>query len=163
VKKFSFLKLLMILLGITPIILIIALFLPGTQKYLVETHLDPWISQPQLEYIHVTPFSIQIKKLSFKYDEINIQIGHMDGQFSPFDLFSQRIKVNKLIINNTKIDDQSIANPEELKSNLIFLGLFPYLESDYIIDIGQIKIEADYLSKITGPLQLQLEADSINE
>lgn len=156
-------KLLLILAGVILFLLISSLFFPDVQKHLIKTQLDPWVSQADVEYIHITPFSIKVEQLNFKYEAYDIHIGHIDSQFSLFDLFTQRIKIDKFIVNNTRINDATAASQEEEQSALLIPGLFPYLDSGYIIDIGLKNITVDYSSALSGPIHLSIKADSVNE
>ncbi len=146
-----------------PLLLIASLFFSDVQKYLIQTQLKPWIKDTQVEYIHITPFTIKINKLHFKYHAIDINIGHLDTEFSPFKLFSRRIKIDKFILNNTTINDQSIAIEPKNRAQLLFPGIFPYLNTGYIYDIGELEVNLQYQSSGTGPLSLQASASNINE
>ena len=141
-----------------------SLFNSDFQKYLFQTRLTPWLKETRAEYIHITPFAIKIKQLHFKYQAIEINIGHLETEFSPFELLSGRIKIDKFILNHTLIDDQSLVGGQATDSGtLLFPGLFPYLDIGYIIDIGKLDIDLQYQSSATGQLSLQVSADNINE
>ncbi len=163
INKRRIVKLLLFSLALVPLILIASLFLAPVQKYLFQTQLTPWLKETQAEYIHITPFSIKIKQLHLKYDAIDVNIGHLDTEFSPFELLIGRIKIDKFILNNTLIDDQSIAGQPTNSGTFLFPGLFPYLDIGYIIDIGKLDIDLLYQSSATGQLSLQASAANINE
>jgi len=163
VEKKHIFKFLFIITGMLFLILVSSLFIPAVQKHLVKTQLTPWISHVSVDYIHITPFSIRIDNFAFKYQEIDIHIGHLDSQFSPFQLFNQRIKIDKFILNKLQIEDFSLASNEKNDATLLFPGLFPYLDSGYIYDIRQLDVQADYDSPGTGLIQLGLSAQSVNE
>ncbi|HFB64616.1 MAG TPA: hypothetical protein ENJ60_03660, partial [Aeromonadales bacterium] len=163
INKRHIVKLLLFSLVLVPLILIASLFLAPVQKYLFQTQLTPWLKENQAEYIHITPFSIKIKQLHLKYDAIEVSIGHLDTEFSPFELLSGRIKIDKFILNHTLINDQSLAGESTDSGTFLFPGLFPYLDIGYIIDIGKLNINLQYQSSATGQLSLQASAANINE
>ena len=163
INKRRIVKLLLFSLVLVPLILIASLFLAPVQKYLFQTQLTPWLKENQAEYIHITPFSIKIKQLHLKYDAIEVSIGHLDTEFSPFELLSGRIKIDKFILNHTLINDQSLAGESTDSGTFLFPGLFPYLDIGYIIDIGKLNINLQYQSSATGQLSLQASAANINE
>jgi len=163
IKKRNSVKFLLLITALLPFFLVAALLVPDVQKHLVKTHLTPWISNANVEYIQITPFSFKIRNLTFKYDAIDIHIGQLDSQFSPFELLNQRIKINNFILKNVQIDDLSIPDEEKQSSTLLFPGLFPYLDSGYIYDIAHLDAQADYNSSTTGPVQLILSAQSVHE
>jgi len=162
-QKKRFLQILLLVIILIPIFLISSLFLPGVQKHLVKTQLHPWIDQINVDSIHITPFSIQIKNLSFKHEAIDIHIGHLDSEFSLLGLLRQRIKVEKFILDEVKIDDATVVQGNQNNHSLLFPGLFPYLNTGYIYDIDHLSIKAHYRSDATGPLHLAVAAESVNE
>jgi len=135
-KKRKFLRFLLIILGLLPLFLLIALFIPATQKYLVENQLTLWISDVSVDYIHVNPFSIKIDNLKLKYEAIDVHISHLNSEISPFSLLSQRIKINKFILDHIQINDATIATEESDSSIPLFYGLFPYFDTGFIYDIA---------------------------
>ena len=163
INKKRIVKSLLLSLALVSLILFASLFLAPVQKYLFQTQLSPWLKEAQAEYIHITPFAIKIKQLHLEYDAIEVNIGQLDTEFSPFELLSGRIKIDKFILNNTFIDDQSIAGQSTDNGPFLFPGLFPYLDFGYIIDIGKLDIDLQYQSTATGRLSLQASAADINE
>ena len=149
--------------GVILLFLTASLFIADVQKYLLRTQLKPWISDTQVDYIHITPFTIKINNLHFKYQNIDISIGHLDTEFSLFELFSKRIKIDKFVLQDTRINDQSISSEAARSSKFLFPGLFPYLDSGYIYDVGSLAIGLAYNSPATGPVELKAEASNINE
>ncbi len=156
-------KFLLIILIVSPVVIVSGLFFPDVQKYIVKNHLTPWIANAQVDYIHITPFSIRIDSLSFKYEAIDIQIDHLESEFSPFSLLERRIKIDKFILNPVQVHDASIAQKDKPSATLLFPGLFPYLDSNFIFDIGLLDIRADYYSSTTGLVEIALSAQAVNE
>ncbi|MCW8932875.1 MAG: hypothetical protein OQL19_21870 [Gammaproteobacteria bacterium] len=154
---------LLIIIGLLPFLIMATLFIPSIQKKIVESHLSPWISNASVDSIHITPFSIKIEQLKFKYEAIDIDISHMDSEISPFDLLSQRIKINKLVLDKIQINDSSLPSEKKDDSIILFHGLFPYFNTGFIYDIGLLNIQADYNSAATGPVQINLSGKNINE
>ncbi|MDX2504484.1 MAG: hypothetical protein QNL62_08410 [Gammaproteobacteria bacterium] len=162
-KNRRILKFLIPLVLLLPFFLLASLFVPALQKHLINTQLDTWISHANVDYIQITPFSIKIDNLAFKYQEIDIRIGHLDSEFSPFELLNQRIRIDKFVLNKFTIDDFSLPATEKNDATLLFPGLFPYLDMGYIYDIGHLDVHANYSSPGTGPIQLAVSAQSVNE
>lgn len=162
-KKRNFLGFLLITIGLLPLFIAATLFIPGMQKYLVEKQLNSWISNASVDSIHISPFSIKIDNLRFKYEAIDIHISHLDSEISPFSLFSQRIKIDKFILDHIQINDSSKPTENKDDSTFLFHGLFPYFDTGFIYDIGLLNIDAEYTSSATGPVQASLSAHSVNE
>ncbi len=162
-KKNLLLRFILLSLGLLPFIFIAIILIPGVQKYLVENQLTPWLSQASVDSIQITPFSIEIKNLKLKYEAIDIQIDNIDSKFSPLSLFSQRIKIDKLILNKLQIDDASPADEKQKDSKFIFYGLFPYFDTGFVYDIGVLDIDVKYNSSATGQVHVSLNAHAINE
>lgn len=163
IKYKTLIKSLLLILIIIPGIILSGLFFPDVQKYIIKNQLSAWISDAHVDYIHITPFSIQIESLNFSYDTIDISIEHLESRFSPLELLQQRIKIDTFIADKLIIDDNSLAKEDSKQSTLLFPGLFPYLDTGFLIDIGMLDIKADYNSPVTGPVKITLAAQSINE
>ncbi|MCP3852593.1 MAG: hypothetical protein GY694_20550 [Gammaproteobacteria bacterium] len=162
-KKTKYLLLLFIFTVLLPSLTLTIVSIPSVQKYVFENQLSPWISDAQVDSLHITPFSIQIKNLKFKYDAINIQLDSLDSKISPFSLLSQRIKIDKFVLSQVNINDATEASESKDSSTLLFKGLFPYFDSGFIYDLGLIDVHASYTSPATGPVNLSLSGDTINE
>ena len=162
-KKKNFLSLILIATGLLPVFLVDGLLIPAVQKYLVEKQLDPWVSDVSVDAIHITPFAIKVDNLKFKYEAIDIHISHLDSVMSPFSLLSQRIKIDKLKLDHIQINDSSIPTESKDDSILLFYGLFPYLNTGFIYDIGLLDIHAEYNSSATGAVRISIAGRAINE
>ena len=162
-NKKSLRFLFIIILLVLPVAFVSGLFIPDVQKYIIKNQLTPWVSDANVDYIHITPFSIRIDSLSFKYEAIDITIDHLESELSPLSIFEQRIKIDKLLVAQIKINDASIAQEDSDQSAILFPGLFPYLDTGFILDIGLLDIKADYHSLTTGPVTITLSAQAINE
>ena len=162
-KNRKIFRYLLIFVGIIPFFIVTILFVPSVQKSLFENQLTPWISNASVDSIHITPFSIKIDNLKLSYEAIDIHINHLDSDLSPFSLFQQRIKIDKLILNQIVINDATPPSEKKEDSILLFQGLFPYFETGFIYDIGQLDINANYLSSATGPVTITLSGQDINE
>ncbi|MCU7939896.1 MAG: DUF748 domain-containing protein [gamma proteobacterium symbiont of Bathyaustriella thionipta] len=162
-KNKKLIKSLLIILIILPAMIVSGLLIPDVQKYIIKNHLSPWISNAKVAYIHITPFSIHIKQFNFKYEAIDINIDQLESEFSPFNLLNQRIKIDKFLLNQLTINDASIAQEDGNQATLLFPGLFPYLNSRFIVDIGLLDIKTDYQSSNTGLIKITLSAQQFNE
>ena len=162
-------KTLFISVIIIMIALIVALFFPQTQKYIVEQQLQPWLSHAQVDYIHITPFGITIDNLHLGYESMEIHLDHLESQLSPFALFEQRLKIDTFLLNSITIKDSAQAVKKAQKNNTkeqvssLFYGLFPYLKSPFILAIGDLDIHAHYQSEASATIHLALSANNINE
>ncbi len=162
-KKHLFLRFVLISLGLVPLLFIAIAFIPSVQKYLIENQLTPWVSMASVDSIHITPFSIQIKNLRLKYEAIDLQINRLDSEFSLLNLFDKRIKIDKFVLDHIQIEDASIATASKDDSRFIYYGLFPYLDTGFIYDIGLLDVNIQYNSSTTGPVEASLNAQNINE
>jgi len=162
-KKAKYFLLLFIITVLLPSFILISASIPSVQKYVFENQLSSWISDAQVDSIHITPFSIQIENLKFKYEAMDIQIDGLDSKISPFSLLSQRIKIDKFILSQLKINDASKPSESKDNSKLLFKGLFPYFDTGFVYDIGLIDAQASYNSPATGPINISLSGEAVNE
>ncbi len=165
-KQKKLIKIILLLIFIVPVISLSLVFIPGVQKYIIKNHLSTWISEVKVNSFHVTPFNLDIEQLHFKYKNMTISIAHLDSSFSPFNLLEQRIKINQFKLDEIVIDDNSPVqqqNKQTVQAAVLFPGLFPYLDSRFIIDIKQLNIHARYNSLSTGAVKLQVSAQNVNE
>lgn len=162
-KKRILLRYFLITIGLLPFFIMAILFVPGMQKYLVENQLNSWISNASVDAIHISPFTIKIDNLKFKYEALDIYISHLDGEISPFSLLSQRIKIDKFELDHININDSSRPTENKDDSSPLFYGLFPYFNTGFIYDIGLLDVHAEYNSSATGKIQLSVSGQAINE
>ncbi|MCG6900631.1 MAG: hypothetical protein LJE75_11595 [Gammaproteobacteria bacterium] len=120
-------------------------FNPGFQKKMLLKHVGPLVDSLQLEYVHLTPWSLQLNKLAVDYagGHFSLEQGTLRYCLSSLLLLNANIKT--LALQDVSIDVSEFNPPatETAESSGIFPGVLASLQHGLGYSLQQVDINAE--------------------
>ncbi len=132
---------------------------PATQRELALEKLAPLVEELDIDYIHVTPWSLDLRGLRMVYEGAVYQVGVIDAGFNLFGLFSHTLKVGHVELHGAVLDLRELVPP--LPAHKPFAGVLALLNQGYALVLDSIDARANVLLRGGHTIDLVLNGSGL--
>lgn len=140
------------------------LFNPGLQQRWLLPKLMPFATEAgvqhlELDYLHLTPWSVDLRGLRANVRGMELRIGTVELDFNPFGLLTDTIIVHELRVPDATVDlTRFVPGPP---STTPFPGVLHLLDAGYGIALYDVAITADVQLDATRRVHATVRADEV--
>ena len=122
-------------------------FNPDFQKKMLLKHVGPLVDSLQLEYIHFTPWSLQLSKVAVDYAGGHFELGQGTLRYCLSSLLLLNANIKTLALKDVSIDVSEFNPPEadEPESSGLFPGVLASLQHGLGYTLQDVDINADVM------------------
>lgn len=109
---------------------------PSTQRELALEKLTPLVDELSLDYVHLTPWSLDMRGLRVRYQGAVYQVGDIDVGFNPFGLIARTLKTRHVGLHGVVLDlRELVPTPDTLDP---FVGVLNALNHGYALALDRL-------------------------
>ncbi|MEJ2690012.1 MAG: hypothetical protein P8130_08685 [Deltaproteobacteria bacterium] len=125
-------------------------FNPAFQKKMLQDHVGPLVDSLAIGYVHLTPWSLEMRKVSVKYRGGQFVIGQGTLRYNPLALLLHDISIKTLAVKDVSINLEKFTPPETppKPAKGPFPGVLASLRHGFGYEIGRVAVDAGI--RLTG-------------
>jgi hypothetical protein len=131
---------LVLLLGLVSAVV----FHPAFQKKMLQDHVGPLVDSLDIGYVHLTPWSLEMRDVSVGYRGGHFSIGHGTLRYGLFALLLLDVNVKALALKDLSVDLEKFTPPEAPASKAAgpFPGVLASLQHGLGYRLGEVAVAA---------------------